>query len=363
LTVKSQEDIHPVYAIMRSEENGFERRQQMKKIGLTGICLCVFTALGVVTFAEETNADAENINQNQKVIARVNGHPIYYHEVENRIDNFESKFREVNPEMRLPEDKRIQLREDFLDRMVREKIMELAAAEKDYDVEESEVDERIDQLQRIFGDGEEAEQRFLSGITDMKEFRQNIAKQIRIDKFIDSRQDPPEISQAEITEFYNQNPDRFRQEAGVKIQQISWRLPPKEDDTFSDTFAAAMSQAEDVMQEAQSGREFVELVRAYSEDPRAAETDGIVGWVQRGQLIEPLEKAVFDLVAGEVSQPILTDFGIYVVRALETRDSRQLPLEDVRDSIRDGLIRSRQGQSRERIFQELKSKAEIEILL
>ncbi len=61
------------------------------------------------------------------VVAKINGQPIYFHEVEKRVDNFEKKFQEVNPAMKLPEDKRVKMRQDFLDRMVRERILEQAA--------------------------------------------------------------------------------------------------------------------------------------------------------------------------------------------------------------------------------------------
>ena len=84
-----------------------------------------------------------------RVVARINGESIYFHEVEKRVDNFEKKFQEVNPAMKLPEEKRIKMRQDFLDRMVREKIMEQAARKGNFSVSDAEIDERINQLQKI----------------------------------------------------------------------------------------------------------------------------------------------------------------------------------------------------------------------
>lgn len=305
----------------------------------------------------------DKVSDPSRIIAKVNGHPIYFYEVEKRIDNFEKKFQEINPEMKLPEDKRIKMRQDFLDRMIREKILELAAESKEFSVEDAEIDERIKQLQKLFGDDEKAEERFLGGITDMQDFRKNIAKQIRIDKYMDSLIEEPAVADADIAQFYQDNIDRFKDEEAVEIQQVSWRLPPKEDSEYVEKLARATAQSEEVMREAQSGRDFTELVRTFSEDTKITENDGIVGWVQKKQLIQPLEDAAFKLAIGEVSQPIQTELGIYVIKALDKREIRTRSLDEVRESIRDGLIRSKQGQSREKIYQDLRDQAAIEVFL
>lgn len=93
-------------------------------------------------------------------------------------------------------------------------------------MEEAEIDERIRQLQKLFGEGEKAEERFLSGITDIKEFQKKYHKQIRIDKYMDSLLKEPVISDEEISAYYNDNLDRLKEEEMVEIQQVTWRLPP-----------------------------------------------------------------------------------------------------------------------------------------
>ncbi|MBN1880145.1 peptidylprolyl isomerase [bacterium] len=308
---------------------------------------------------------ASTAHDPNRIVAKINGQPIYFHEVEKRVDNFEKKFQEVNPAMKLPEEKRISMRKDFLDRMVRERIMEQAAESGHFTVTDEEINERINQLQKIFGEGEEAKARFLSGITDMNDFRNNIAKQIRIDKYIESIQKnlTVDITDQEISDFYSQNADRFKKEESVDIQQIVWRLPPKEDAGYQEKLTGSLAKAESLMKEAQSGRDFSELVKAFSEDQKMAEKEGKVGWVERKQLIKPLEDAVFNLSVGEVSKPIQTDLGIFVIKALGKEESRIIPLEEVREKIREGLLRNKVGQSREKIYEDLKTKASIEILL
>ncbi len=230
---------------------------------------------------------------------------------------------------------------------------------------DAEIDERINQLQKIFGEGEEARTRFLSGISDMADFRNNIAKQIRIDKYLETVQKDQiqEVTEAEISEFYNKDLERFKKQESVEIQQISWRLPPKEDASYAEKLATATAAAEAVMKESQSGKDFTELVKAHSEDAKAAENGGKVGSVERKQLNKQLEDVVFSLAVGEISKPVTTDTGIYVIKALSRQEAKTLSLEEVRETIREGLIRNKQGQSREKIYQDLKAAASVEILL
>lgn len=307
-------------------------------------------------------ADAQ---QNQRVVARIDGHPIYFHEVEKRVDNFEKKFQEVNPLMKLPEDKRIQIRQDMLDRMVKEKIMELAAATGHYPVTDAEIDERINQLQTLFGEGEEARQRFLGGISDMAEFRDNIARQVRIDKYIEAVQKNQvfDVADAEVRAYYDTNIDKFNREETVRISQINWRLPPVEDPVYAEKLKTAMDKAEAAMKEAQSGTDFSELAKKYSEDPKAAETGGDMGFVRRKQLVEPLEKVVFALAPGEVSSPVTTQFGVFLLKAIEKTEPRVLSFDEVKQDIRDGLLRTKKGKSRDQIYQDLKNKTKVEVLL
>jgi len=85
----------------------------------------------------------------------------------------------------LPEERRAQMRKQFLERIIKDKILENAASEMKIEVKDAEVDERIEQLQKIFGEGEDAKQKFLGGIKDMDEFRGNIVRQIKIDRFME----------------------------------------------------------------------------------------------------------------------------------------------------------------------------------
>jgi len=335
-----------------------------KLILLLVMSVILVGTLNSVCAVEETK-DTGKQQKEDKVVARIDGMPIYLSEVEKRVDNFEKKFQEVNPAMKLPEDKRVKMRKDFLDRMVKEKILELAASKKNYKVTDADIDERIAQLQKIFGEGEKARERFLGGISDMAEFRSNISRQIKIDKYIEERQKSTEmeVSDEEVKSYYDKNSDKFKQDESVNLRQITWRLPPEEDSEYAAKLKTAMEEAKTAMEKAQSGVKFSELVKKYSEDKKTVEKGGDIGFIQRKQLVKPLEEAAFALAVGEVSKPIKTQFGVYLLKAIGKKDAKVLSFDEAKDRIKSGLKRKKQGKSRDQIYQDLKNNTKVEVLL
>lgn len=58
---------------------------------------------------------------------------------------------------------------------------------------------------------------------------------------------------------------------------------------------------------------FNELVKTYSTEPGAETSFGILGWFTRGKMVKPFEDAAFALNAGEISNPIETEFGFHII--------------------------------------------------
>ena len=65
------------------------------------------------------------------------------------------------------------------------------------------------------------------------------------------------------------------------------------------------------------GADFGELARAMSEDEGSASSGGDLGTFGRGRMVAPFEEAVFALEPGEVSQPVLTQFGWHLIKLEE----------------------------------------------
>lgn len=129
-------------------------------------------------------------------------------------------------------------------------------------------------------------------------------------------QDDPsnQPSEAEILEYYNENgAEEFRLEAYSTVETVSWQIKPTKEDTID-----AFERVKFLLQELDRGESFEDLARVYSQDP-SAENGGDLGFFGRGAMVPDFENPVFALETGEVSEPILTQFGVHLVRVDEKR--------------------------------------------
>lgn len=63
-----------------------------------------------------------------------------------------------------------------------------------------------------------------------------------------------------------------------------------------------------------NGGDFAELARKYSDDKRSGMNGGELGWIQKGVTVKEFENAIFNMKAGEISQPVESPFGFHIIR-------------------------------------------------
>jgi len=101
--------------------------------------------------------------------------------------------------------------------------------------------------------------------------------------------------------------------------------------------ARLLAEAEQVRQEILSGRiGFAEAARRYSQSPTASE-GGRIGWIARhGVMVESFAKAAFALPEGQVSPPVLTPFGVHLIRCDAVRPGTK-PFDQVLPEVQRGF--------------------------
>ena len=94
--------------------------------------------------------------------------------------------------------------------------------------------------------------------------------------------------------------------------------------------------AQALTDQARGGADFGELAREHSTCP-SGPRGGDLGWFGLGQMVPPFENAVVSMNAGEVSDPVETQFGWHVIKLNEAREIAPPPLEEVRGEIETEL--------------------------
>ncbi len=116
-------------------------------------------------------------------------------------------------------------------------------------------------------------------------------------------------------------------------RHILLRLGPQLDE------ATARERLADMKRRIESGQaDFAALARASSQDGSAAE-GGDLGWSNTGQFVPEFEEVVDSLRPGQISDPLLSRFGMHLIQLIERRQYTLTPREQ-REMAR-GLVRER----------------------
>jgi peptidyl-prolyl cis-trans isomerase C len=100
-------------------------------------------------------------------------------------------------------------------------------------------------------------------------------------------------------------------------------------------------EAKAVLEEIKGGADFATLAKQKSKDPGAAE-GGDLGYFTKEQMVPEFADVAFKMYAGQLSNPVKTQFGWHIIK-LEDRRSKQPPeFEKVRDQIEAFLSRKAQ---------------------
>lgn len=91
--------------------------------------------------------------------------------------------------------------------------------------------------------------------------------------------------------------------------------------------AEVKSLADRLIEQIRSGANFQALAQQFSQSPSAA-TGGDIGWVTPSQFGPPLDDAIAKMNSGEISYPIRTTAGYYVLFLIERRTPGQSSVDD-----------------------------------
>ncbi|MEM7189238.1 MAG: peptidylprolyl isomerase [Pseudomonadota bacterium] len=120
--------------------------------------------------------------------------------------------------------------------------------------------------------------------------------------------------------------------------------------------------AEQLYDALNNGGKFADAVAQYSEAPSAAR-GGDVGWVTTQRMPPDLQRALGSMEVGQVSRPLSVPGGLSLLKLLDKRSSGSSPSDDVelRERVRQQLVRRKSARLAEGLLQELRRDALIDV--
>jgi peptidyl-prolyl cis-trans isomerase SurA len=124
--------------------------------------------------------------------------------------------------------------------------------------------------------------------------------------------------------------------------------------------AQAIAKLADARQRIVGGKtDFASLAKSLSQDT-SAERGGDLGWANPGMFVPEFEVVMNSLKEGEISQPLVSRFGVHLIQLMERRRMELSP-QEVRESVRSELRRSRYEEAYRNWAQDVRGRAFVEM--
>ncbi|HPF35851.1 MAG TPA: peptidylprolyl isomerase [Candidatus Krumholzibacteria bacterium] len=237
-----------------------------------------------------------------------------------------------------------QVRDEVLQRLIESKLIIAAARLEEIEISddavEREVQGNIDQLVRYYGSEQALEQELVRNGMTMADYRKRARGQLRdqhymravLNRFIRPK---VEVREDEVDDWYADHGDEVPATPdSLTLADILIPVEPP-----ADVQRDVQRKLGAVLQKLGDGAAFADVARELSEGPMASR-GGRIGPIKRGELYsQALEDAVFRLPVGQVSQPVVSERGVHIVKVDaaegETRTVSQIffPLTITEDDV------------------------------
>jgi len=249
-----------------------------------------------------------------RVVALVGGEVIFASDVEAQAQLLQ---QQLPAGVHLPDSL---LRQRALEALIDEKLMLLKAQEDSITVSDEEVTQRLEfQLQLLvqqLGSERRVEEIYGMSLQQIRrEYRDEVRKRLLVEKLQQQRFGSIRCSARELEEFFAQ----YRDSLPMVPEQVELAHLVRYVQPDSLTRQRVYELAQRVRDSLLRGGDFAAFVRRYSQDPASVASGGEIGWVERGKLLPEYERAAFSLQVGEISPPVETPVGYYLVQVLDRR--------------------------------------------
>jgi len=259
------------------------------------------------------------------VVAVVEDKPIFESDLELDVKQFLMQMQRKS----VSDEEMREIRKQVLDGMISDILMSIHAEKVGIEVRDEDVDAAVERAiedsKKSLG-GEEAfkKQLELEGFT-MTQLRGMYRERLRARMLIERLMyrdlvNRVEVTDREVREYYDAHLDELpKRPATVSLAQIL--IIPK---ASREAREKALERIRMVEERIRAGADFAEMAKEYSEGP-SAKYGGNLGYVNLDDLNNPaFEEAVKNLKVGEVSGPVLTEFGYHLIKLEDISDGKYL---------------------------------------
>lgn len=162
----------------------------------------------------------------------------------------------------------------------------------------------------------------------------------------------PQPTQQQIQQYFTAHQSEYSVPEQSRSRHILISVP--QGDAKAD--ATAKAKAEDVMKQLQSGGNWNDLAKKFSDDPGSKNSGGELGFAQRGKMVPEFDNAIFTQKIGDI-KIVKSQFGYHVIQVEERNAAHTQSLSEVLPTIQATLIRQGAAQAEDSYAKTLASEA------
>jgi parvulin-like peptidyl-prolyl isomerase len=258
-------------------------------------------------------------------------------EVLARVDNDVIKRAEVDREVgralgkrEASNDERARLEKEMLILVVDRRLVLRYLERTQQAASEQDVDFAVAQFAKQLGRQEKTLAEYLAKEhSSEKELRRQFAWQLGWNRYLEKQ-----LTDENLQKFFEKHRREF-DGTELHVAHILWKVPPDDDSALN----KAIEQAKSVREQIVAGKlTFAEAARKHSQAP-TAQQGGDIGWVRRHEpMPEIFSQAAFVLAKNQVSEPVVSAFGVHLIRVLEEKHG-QAAWQDCREELAAAVTR------------------------
>lgn len=326
------------------------------------------------------NPTGSNAPKEEDIVLVVNGEKIdkaKYEQAYLEILNEQRQFtQDIEKALQGPDGayRQLQWRAQAIDRLIEKAIKDREAKKRLINVSAKKIDERykkeyenfLAMLRQNYGIDEKELARLLkergsSLPAYQRQIRDQVAAQLREEALEEAVVGQLEVTDAQLIEFIEQNKTRYindilgylqpsmaelqayfeanREKYATPEVKARHILVSVDENASEEQVAEARNKIEEIKKQLDSGADFAELAKKYSDDKSNAENGGDLGWFGRGVMVKEFEETAFALDIGKVSAPVRTRFGFHLIKV---EDKRVRTFEQAQSDVRRDWLRERE---------------------
>jgi parvulin-like peptidyl-prolyl isomerase len=290
------------------------------------------------------------------VVARIDGKPILGRDLEVIVH------RELapigNPKWtNLREDYRGQLTLAALNVLINTRLIYQEALANGMAATDEEVQAELKKITDSYDSDAELNAVLAEQMLDREMLKESLYQSLAVNKYVQEKiVKNIIITPEEVGKYYSENPTQFHHPDQVRSSHILILAG----ETAAQN-SLAKQRAESILQRVNKGEDFAKLAKEYSMDTSASR-GGDIGFNSKESLSPEYGEAAFSLPVGG-TKIIKSEFGYHIIKVTDRKDEGLSTLEEVREQLRAFLINQKSQVEQTKLINQLREKADIEILI